>query len=164
MTSTLVIEKMTTKDWNQVCDIYLEGINSGKATFQTEIPTWEAFDQTHTKNCRIVARDDTKVIGWIALTPISNKYAYKGVAELSIYVADEARGKGIGNELLNALIKESEQEGYWTLQACILSDNQASLNLHKKHGFRVVGYREKIGRIRGEWRDSILLERRSNLM
>lgn len=164
MISTLAIENMTANDWNQVCAVYMQGIESGKATFQTEVPTWESFDQTHTQNCRLVAREDSKIIGWTALTPISNKCAYKGVAELSIYVANEARGKGIGNHLLESLIKESEKQGYWTLQACIVSDNQASLRLHQKHGFRIVGYREKIGMIKGEWRDSILLERRSTVI
>lgn len=161
MIGTVVIEKMTTADWKQVCEIYVQGIKSGKSTFQTEVPTWNAFDQNHFENCRLVAREEAKVTGWIALSPVSSKGAYKGVGELSVYVAEEARGKGIGSRLLAALIAESEKEGFWTLQASVLSGNQASLDLHRKQGFRTVGYREKIAMIEGEWRDSILLERRS---
>lgn len=152
---------MTAADWQQVRSIYLEGIQTGQATFETEAPDWEKWDASHLPQCRLVARRDETITGWGALSLVSSRRVYAGVAEVSVYVAKDARGAGVGRALLEALIKCSEQKGIWTLQAGILVENVASLSLHKGCGFREVGRRERIGRLQGRWRDVILLERRS---
>jgi L-amino acid N-acyltransferase YncA len=151
---------MTPQDWGAVRAIYLEGIATGNATFATSAPDWEEWDSNHLRVCRLVVRSGG-VLGWVALSPVSERCVYRGVAEVSIYVAEHARGRGIGAVLLPALIQESERAGIWTLQAGIFPENDASIRLHKQAGFRVVGVREKLGCMGGRWRDVILMERRS---
>ncbi|QNF28232.1 GNAT family N-acetyltransferase [Metabacillus elymi] len=160
---TVTIQSMRKEHWDQVMKIYLDGISTGNATFQTEVPTWEDWDTGHIANCRLIATIDNQVVGWTALSPVSGRCVYAGVAEVSVYVNSNDKGKGIGNSLLQALIKASEEDGYWTLQAGIFPENKASLALHKKNGFREVGIRKRIGKINGTWRDVVLLERRSDI-
>jgi phosphinothricin acetyltransferase len=144
-----------------VNEIYALGIATGMATFQEDVPTWESWDEGHLKKGRLVALDGDKVVGWTALTPISGRCVYAGVAEVSIYIHPDHRGLGLGRALLKSLIAESERQNLWTLQAGIFPENAASLKIHMLCGFRQVGYREKIGQLKGVWRDTILLERRS---
>lgn len=158
----MTITNMTENHWQAVRDIYESGIATGNATFQTEAPGWEDWDKGHVKNCRLVAIAGDKVLGWAALSAVSSRCVYAGVAEVSVYIHPEARGKGVGLQLLEALILESEANNYWTLQAGIFPENTASIALHEKLGFRQVGRREKIGQMKGVWRDTLLLERRSN--
>ena len=158
-----VIAKMEAGDWTSVRNIYLEGILTGQATFETEAPGWEGWDSGHLPACRLVARAGEALAGWAALSPVSSRRVYAGVAETSVYVSESFRGSGVGSNLLRALIVCSEQNGIWTLQAGILPENDASLALHKKCGFREVGRRERIGKLSGAWRDVILLERRSGV-
>lgn len=146
--------------WPAVERIYLQGVTSGNATFETESPGWEGWDAKHHRHSRLIALQGEEVLGWAALSPVSARRVYAGVAEVSIYVASSAQGKGIGRELLRALIEESEKNGIWTLQAGIFPENRASIGLHQAHGFREVGRRERIGQLKGTWRDVILLERR----
>ncbi len=155
------IDEMKKDDWNQVATIYKEGIETGNATFQKGIPSWEDWDTTHIVIGRIVARSEDSILGWAALSPVSSRCVYKGVAEVSVYVSTQHAGKGIGSLLLHSLVKESEKHGYWTLQAGIFPENLASMRLHEKHGFRIVGRRERIGKMNGVWRDTVLWERRS---
>lgn len=150
--------------WEEVKRIYLEGIATGHATFQVSAPEWEEWDSSHLASCRLVAVEDAIVLGWAALTPVSGRCVYAGVAEVSVYVAEKARGKGIGRKLLGALVTESEKHELWTLQAGIFPENEASIQLHIKSGFRMIGKRERIGKMNGEWRDTALLERRSKLI
>jgi len=152
---------MLPSDWPAVREIYLEGIASRQATFETEAPTWEAWDASHSPFARMVARNGETVVGWAALSPVSSRKAYAGVAEVSVYVAQSQRGGGLGRRLLEALIGESETNGIWTLQAVMFPENAASVALHRSCGFREVGRRERIGKLVGVWRDTILLERRS---
>jgi phosphinothricin acetyltransferase len=148
-----------------VKEIYEFGIVSGNATFETKGSDWERWDKDHLKNCRLVAVEEfDHVVGWAALTPVSGRCVYEGVAELSVYVHPKFQGKGIGKKLLEELITESERHNIWTLQAGIFPENEASLRMHKYCGFRQVGYREKIGRMNNVWRDTILLERRSKVV
>jgi phosphinothricin acetyltransferase len=156
------IREMAAADWDEVRRIYLEGIADGNATFESEAPSWERWDAGHVRPCRLVAVNGERVFGWAAASPASARPAYAGVAEISIYVGRDARGRGVGSALLAALIAASEREGFWTLQAGIFPENEASLALHKEHGFRVIGRRERPGRVKdGRWRDVLLLERRS---
>jgi phosphinothricin acetyltransferase len=141
--------------------IYLEGIATGNATFETSAPEWETWDAAHLPHGRLVARADGEIAGWAALSPISSRCVYAGVAEVSVYVAATARGSGTGRALIAALIEASEAAGIWTLQAGVFPENTASLALFEKSGFRLVGRRERIGRLDGRWRDTLLLERRS---
>ncbi|MRG86127.1 GNAT family N-acetyltransferase [Salinibacillus xinjiangensis] len=164
MENTITIDGMNTTDWEQVLTIYQEGIDTGNATFRTKAPTWEEWNHYHLMDCRLVAREGDKVLGWAALTPTSKMEAYAGAAELSIYVGRNSKGKGVGSQLLQALIQRSEEKGFWTLQAGIFPENTSSIHLHKKHGFREVGRREHIGKLNGVWRDVILLERRSHVV
>ena len=152
---------MGPEDWPQVRATYLEGIATGHATFESEAPNWEAWDQGHLAHPRLVAVDGDTVVGWAALSPISRRAVYAGVAEVSVYVGTAHRGKGIGRALLQELIVSSEAHGVWTLQAGIFPENAASVALHQACGFRVVGRRERLGRMHGVWRDVLLLERRS---
>jgi L-amino acid N-acyltransferase YncA len=161
MMNGLTIEPMAESDWEPVRAIYLEGIATGNATFETEAPSWEKWDATHLPFARVVARTDDDVVGWAALTPVSQRCVYAGVADVSIYVSQRGRGQGIGRKLLATLIDQSEQNGIWTLQAGIFPENVASLTLHRSCGFREVGKRERVGKMNGAWRDTILLERRS---
>jgi len=155
------ISPMKKKHWPEVLRIYLEGIVTGNATFETEAPSREKWDSGHLAKCRLIAQQGSKVLGWAALGPVSSRRVYAGVAEVSVYVAQAARRKGIGKSLLSALIEASEDSGLWTLQAGIFPENTASIALHKSLGFREVGRRERIGRMRDTWRDVVLLERRS---
>ncbi len=157
----LTVEEMQGEDWPAVRAIYQEGIATGDASFETEAPDWEAWDRAHRRDCRLVARLGGQVLGWAALSPASARPVYAGVAEVSIYVAAAARGRGIGRALLRALVEESERRGIWTLQAGMLPENEASIALHRACGFRIVGRRERLGQLRGTWRDVILMERRS---
>jgi phosphinothricin acetyltransferase len=156
-----LIAPMDAAHWGDVRRIYLDGIATGNATFQTEAPGWDAWDAGHHAHSRLVALDDDRVVGWAALSPVSARPVYAGVAEVSVYVTASYRGRGVGGALLRALIESSEANGIWTLQAGIFPENTASIALHERHGFRVVGRRERIGRLRGTWRDVMLLERRS---
>jgi L-amino acid N-acyltransferase YncA len=155
---------MCDEDWDAVRAIYREGIATGNATFEADAPAWEAWDKCHLRACRLVARADGRVMGWAALSPVSGRCVYAGVAEVSIYVAASARGQGIGQALLAALVEASEQAGLWTLQAGIFPENTASIALHRAHGFREVGRREHIGQMNGVWRDVVLMERRSQVV
>ena len=155
------IRILVLSDWEQVKSIYEKGIATGNATFQTTAPTFEEWDDSHLKTCRFVDDHDGVVRGWAALTPVSTRCVYAGVAEVSVYVDPAFSGKGIGSDLLNQLVKASEQEGIWTLQAGIFPENASSLKIHEKAGFRILGIREKIGKQHGIWRDTVLLERRS---
>jgi L-amino acid N-acyltransferase YncA len=159
-----IVEKMKVEDWEGVRSIYREGIATGNATFEKDVPEWQEWDRRHLGDCRFVARREGQVVGWGALSPVSSRCVYAGVAEVSIYVAALARGEGIGKSLLRTLIEESERQGIWTLQAGVFPENEASIALHKAWGFREVGYREKIGQMNGHWRDVILLERRSEVV
>ena len=152
---------MTSSDWAQVSSIYLEGIRSGHSTFETTTPTWEQWDAVHLQIARFVLRDGDVVLGWGALSPVSKRQVYRGVAETTVYITESRRGKGLGRVLLEALIAESEKNGIWTLQASIFPENTASLELHLRCGFREVGRRERIAQLNGLWRDTLLLERRS---
>lgn len=158
------IRKLSAEDWQQVKSIYEKGIETGNATFQTSAPSWEDWNLSHLASCRIVIENDNRLIGWAALTPVSSRCVYAGVAEVSVYVDPEQSGKGIGLLLLNELVKQSEAEGIWTLQAGIFPENKASIRIHEKAGFRILGIREKIGKQNGIWRDTALLERRSRLI
>lgn len=153
--------KMQPGDWQQVKKIYEEGISTGNATFQTSAPEWEEWNQSHLTHSRITAAMNGKIAGWAALTPVSGRCVYAGVAEVSVYISAEARGKGLGKQLLQRLIEESESNNIWTLQAGIFPENTASLKIHEACGFRIIGTRERIGQMNGVWRDTILVERRS---
>lgn len=153
---------MTADHWEKVRAIYIEGIESGNATFETEAPDWDEWNRGHIGPCRMVALRGREVAGWVALSAVSRRAAYAGVAEVSVYVAADARGGGIGHALLTGLIPASEDAGFWTLQASVFPENEATLRLHRRAGFREVGRRERIGRHQGRWRDTILLERRSS--
>lgn len=152
---------MADESWPAVRDIYAEGIATGNATFETDVPDWTKWDSGHHKDCRFLARDGEEILGWAALSPVSTRQVYKGVAEVSIYVAESARGRGVGKALLKVLIEASERRGIWTLQAGIFPQNVASIQLHKTCGFREVGLRHRVGQLAGAWRDVCLLERRS---
>ncbi len=158
------IAPMAERDWAAVRAIYLEGIATGNATFETSAPEWEAWDKGHLRACRFVAREGGGVAGWAALGPVSGRCVYAGVAEVSVYVSEKARGRGAGKQLLRTLIEASEQNGIWTLQAGIFPENAASVKLHEAAGFRIVGRREKLGAMNGRWRDVLLLERRSGVV
>ena len=157
----LVIRNMEIKDWENVSRIYRLGIDTGIATFEKEIPSWNTWDTAHLKSCRLIAENDHKIVGWAALSPVSGRCVYGGVAEVSVYVDISYNNKGIGTRLLLELIKESEKNGIWTLQSGIFPENKASIQLHKKLGFREIGFREKIGKKDGIWYDNVILEKRS---
>jgi L-amino acid N-acyltransferase YncA len=157
----IAIREMTAGDWAAVRRIYEEGIRGGNATFETASPEWEQWDRGHLPSPRLVACEGADVTGFAALSATSSRAVYAGVAEVSIYVAERARGGGVGTELLRALVVTSEAAGIWTLQAGILAENHASIRLHERAGFRVVGRRERIGCREGRWRDVVLMERRS---
>lgn len=166
----IIITAMDDSDWPDISRIYQEGIDTGNATFAAAPPaSWDAWCEGKINSCSLVAHDDNVVIGWAALSPTSSRAVYAGVAEVSVYISSAARAKGVGSLLLQELIRTSEANGIWTLQAGIFPENQASLRLHLKHGFREVGRREKLGRMEfgeftGKWRDVLLLERRSKVV
>lgn len=156
------IRPMQTGDADKVLEIFQQGINGGNATFDKVAPTWEAWDTKHFNLCRFVLEDENdQVVGWCALQPVSNRDCFKGVAEVSIYLDGSVQGKGLGTILLKKLILDSEEHDFWTLQAGIFPENKVSIAIHQKQGFRTVGTREKIGEMNGQWRDIVLLERRS---
>lgn len=155
------IEPMTEDDWPQVQAIYREGIATGQATFETDVPSWEQWDAGHLAGCRLVARGSESVLGWAALSPASPRECYAGVAEVSLYVRKSMRGQGVGRALLERLIVDSEAQGIWTLQGATFPENTASLRLQARFGFRVIGRRERIAQMDGVWRDTVLTERRS---
>lgn len=158
------LDEMSANDWPQVRAIYLEGIATGNTTFETSAPEWAAWDSAHFATCRLVARSGKDVAGWAALTRVSSRSVYAGVAEVSVYVAARARGRRIGQTLLAALVQASEQNGIWTMQSRIFPENAASVALHEKAGFRIVGRHERLGAMNGRWRDVLLLERRSRVI
>ena len=157
----IAVRILTRSDWDSVSKIYKEGIATGIATFETKVPSWQQWDTKYVPVCRFVALIKRKVVGFAVLSPASKRQVYKGVAEVSVYVSNAFKGKHIGETLLKQLIDESEANGFWTLQASIFSENIASINLHLKCGFRVVGIRERIGQLNGKWYDNHFLERRS---
>lgn len=157
----LAIEPLAAHHWDVVRSIYLQGIATGNATFQQTAPDWKEWDAGHLRTCRLIALSGREVVGWAALSPVSSRPVYRGVAEVSVYVAEAARGHGVGAKLLAKLVAESEAEGIWTLQAGIFPENAASIRLHTNAGFRVVGTRSRLGSMNGHWRDVVLLERRS---
>lgn len=152
---------MRPEHWEPVACIYAEGIATGDATFETSVPSWERWEASHLRDHRFVALENGEVVGWAALAPVSDRCVYGGVAENSVYVAAGARGRGIGAALLAALIESAEAAGIWTIQTGIFPENEASLRLHERSGFRIVGRRERLGKHNGVWRDVLLLERRS---
>jgi len=158
---TLSIEAMTEQDWVRVRAIYAEGIATGNATFEKSVPDWEKWDATHLRACRLVARSGHDVLGWAALSPVSTRRVYAGVAEVSVYVAERSRNQKIGSTLLLSLVEAAERENIWTLQAGIFPENIASIELHKRCGFSIVGTRKRLGCMDGRWRDVVLMERRS---
>jgi L-amino acid N-acyltransferase YncA len=159
----LLIEKMSVDSWNEVLRIYKSGIAGKNASFETQAPGWESWDKTHRQDCRIIAKIEKKIVGWAALSNVSSRCVYNGIAEVSIYVDPDYQRQGVGNRLMEALIKESESNNIWTLQAGIFPENKGSMKLHQKHGFRIIGIRERIGKMNNRWRDVALLERRSKV-
>jgi L-amino acid N-acyltransferase YncA len=158
------IDPMTGADWHAVAEIYRQGIEAGDATFETAVPDYREWDGGHLAAPRLIARLDGAVVGWAALAPVSDRCVYGGVAEDSVYVASHAVGRGVGRMLLSELVRKAEEAGIWTVQAGIFPENTASLALHDRCGFRVVGRRERLGRHHGVWRDVILVERRSGIV
>ena len=158
---SLVVAALEPEHWEAVRGVYLDGIATGEATFETAAPSWEAWNEAHHPGLRLVALDGGSLVGWTALSPVSDRCVYGGVAEESVYVASRARGHGVGRALLEELIERSERAGIWTIQTGIFPENEASLRLHERVGFRVVGLRERIGQLHGVWRDVVFLERRS---
>jgi phosphinothricin acetyltransferase len=163
---SVTIRPMAEIDWPAVSEIYRQGIDTGHATFETEVPAWEDWNGSHLKSGRLVAEVDGRVVAWAALTPVSDRCVYGGVAETSVYVGSAGRGRGVGTRLLRAAIIESEQAGLWSLEAQTFPENAASIALHKKCGFREVGTRSRVGKMsygamKGAWRDVVLLQRRS---
>lgn len=158
------IRKMKDQDWPEVKNIYQEGIATGDATFEADAPDWEQWDKNHLHDCRLVAKSGDKIVGWVALSPVSTRCVYNGVAEVSLYIRDSFRGQGIGTTLLKAAIEESQRAGIWTLQSGTFPENAASIALQKACGFRELGIREKVGCMNGKWRDVVLMERRSKVV
>ena len=160
----ITVKKMKDEDWPLVKNIYQEAIDTGNATFETEVPSWQQWNNAHLRDCRLVARAAGQIVGWVALSPVSNRCVYRSVAEVSLYVKSSAREKGVGKALLEAAIEDSERIGIWTLQGGTFPENTASIALQKACGFREVGRRERIGQMNGVWRDVILMERRSKVV
>ena len=160
----MIFRTLIPEDWAAVKEIYLQGIATKNATFQTEAPQWTDWDKSHLPFGRIVAIDKEIIVGWAALSAVSSRCVYAGVAEVSVYVSTGHTGKQVGTLLLQNIIRESEDNGIWTLQAGIFPENGSSVRIHEKAGFRTVGFREKIGQMDGIWRDTLLLERRSKLI
>ena len=154
------IAPLERRHWEEVAAIYAEGVATGNATFETSVPSWDEWDRAHLQKHRLVAIDGA-VLGWAALAPVSDRCVYGGVVENSVYVAAAARGRGVGRALLDELVASTEAAGIWTIQTGIFPENESSIRLHERAGFRIVGRRERLGRLDGEWRDVLLLERRS---
>jgi L-amino acid N-acyltransferase YncA len=157
----VLIDKMTEDSWNDVARIYNSGIATRNATFEKQAPDWVTWDSAHRKDCRLIAKIGDKIVGWAALSNVSGRCVYSGVAEVSVYVDAEYRGQGIGDKLMKSLINDSESNGIWTLQAGIFPENESSIKVHQKNGFRIIGVREKLGKMDDTWRDVVMLERRS---
>jgi len=158
-----VIREMRDEDWGTVSEIYKQGLEEGTSTFNTECPSFAEWNEGHVKNCRFVFEEEGKVVGWIALSPSSSRCAYKGCVEMSVYVDRNYRGQGIGTALVNTIIREAEKDGYWSIYSAIFSINKASIALHKKCGFREIGYRERIAKDRfGKWQNTTLMEYRAS--
>lgn len=155
------VRQMTSDDWAKVSHIYAEGITTGFATFEQDVPDYDQWDQAHIRSCRLVAEEEGIIHGWAALSPVSSRCVYGGVAEVSVYVGTKSRGKGVGKLLLEELISQSENAGFWTIQSGIFPENEASISLHKKVGFRYIGKRERVGKLHGVWKDNLLFEKRS---
>ncbi len=160
----IALRAMLPEDWPSVSKIYAEGIATGYATFENQTPTYEAWSKAHLDNCRIVALEGHKYLGWAALSPVSSRCVYGGVGEVSIYISKKARGKGVGSKLMQSLIVQSEENGLWTIQSGIFPENKGSIRLHEKMGFRYIGKRERIGKRDGIWKDNLLFERRSSIV
>ena len=159
----MTLRPLRPSDWPEVAEIYRDGIESGHATFETVVPSWEEWDAGKHPSCRVVAERVGRLIGFAALSPVSRRAVYRGVAEVMVYVAADHRGQGVGGQLLSELVRLSEDAGFWTLQASIFPENAASIRAHESAGFRVVGTRERIARFHdGRWRDTVLMERRSD--
>jgi phosphinothricin acetyltransferase len=158
------VRGLRSEDWPEVARIYREGIETGNATFETVVPSWDEWNAAHLAEHRFAAERDGQVVGWIALLPVSSRACYSGVAEVSTYVSEDARSQGVGRELLAAAIEGSERGGIWTLQTSVFPENEPSLRLLRRFGFREVGRRERIGRLHGIWRDTVLVERRSEVI
>lgn len=159
------IREMLPEDGTRVLEIFKQGIEGGNATFDKDVPTWEDWDSKFFKNCRWILEDDSEnVMGWAALQPINPRECFKGVAEISIYLDNSVQGKGLGTMMLKKLILDSEKNGFWTLQSGIFPENVASIKIHEKLGFKIIGNREKIGKMNEKWRDIVLLERRSKII
>ena len=158
---SLTLRPMRSEDWSVVERIYAAGIATGQATFETATPSWAEWDAAHLASPRLLAEQDGVVLGWAALSPVSRRPVYRGVAEVSVYVAPEGQGRGVGRKLLDWLIRASEEAGFWTLQASVFAGNEPSLRLHERAGFRLVGVRERIAQRDGRWHDTVILERRS---
>lgn len=156
-----MVREMYPKDSKKILEIYGMGLITRNATFETNIPTWEEWNSKHLKHSRFVYIENEEVLGWIALSPVSSRKVYSGVAEISVYVDTKFSGRGIGSKLMEEAISSSELNGIWTLHASVFPENQATVRLHKNYGFRMIGTREKIAQLDGIWRDTILLERRS---
>ena len=156
-----MIRELRSEDAAQVLRIYQQGLDSGEASFETAAPDWQHWDITHDPLCRLVFEGAEQILGWAALAPVSGRFCYRGVAELSIYVRANSQGRGVGSALMASIIECSELHNYWTLTASVFPENRATLALHSKHGFREVGYRKRIAQHHGRWRDTLLLERRS---
>jgi len=153
---------MRPTDWPAVARIYEEGLDEG--TFEDSVPAWDEWDASHLGACRVVAREGDDLVGWAALSPVSRRACYRGVAEGSVYVARSSRGQGVGRALLDELCRQADEAGIWTVQAVMFADNAASIALHEACGFRLVGRRERIARKQGVWRDTVLLDRRSTVV
>ncbi len=151
-------------NYPEIAKVYQEGIDTGFATFETKAPNWESWDNAHIQHSRISCYENSTLLGWGALSPVSSRCVYGGVAEVSVYISAAARGKGIGTHILNKLIDESEKNNIWTLQSGVFRENKASIAIHEKCGFRIIGYKERIGKLHGVWKDNILLERRSEIV
>lgn len=160
----MTIRAMNAEDWPSVSAIYAEGMATGMATLETTVPTYDSWNASHLPHCRFVAIKDDELLGWVALSPVSGRCVYGGVAEVSIYIGQKSRGMGVGHQLLQHLIEQSEKEGLWTLQSGIFPENVPSINLHKKLGFRFIGKRERVAKLHDQWKDNYLFERRSSVV
>ncbi len=160
----VVIADLRPEHWSEVARIYEDGIATGDATFETEVPTWMQWDGSHLGAHRFVAERDGTIVGWVAVSPVSDRCVYGGVVENSVYVDAKARGQGVGRTLLEALIGSTEQAGIWTIQTGIFPENESSVRAHERVGFEIVGRRRRLGKLNGTWRDVLLLERRSDVV
>jgi L-amino acid N-acyltransferase YncA len=157
----VTVEPLRPEHWEEVARIYADGIATGNATFETDVPSWESWDRSHLPEHRLVATQEGRVVGWVAVSPVSDRCVYGGVVENSVYVDESLRGRGIGRRLLDALVESTEAAGIWTIQTGIFPENVESVRLHERVGFEVVGTRKRLGKLNGTWRDVLLMERRS---